>query len=49
METFFVTKVSRRIFGENSVIADGWQGLLEMNFWLVGLTVSLLGDYIRAF
>ncbi len=24
METFFVTKVSHRIFGENSVIADGW-------------------------
>lgn len=49
METFFVTKVSQQIFGENSVIADGWQGLLDLNFYLAGLIVSFLGDYIRAF
>jgi hypothetical protein len=46
METFFVTKVSHRIFGENSVVADGWKGLQDSDFGLAGLIVSLLGGSI---
>jgi hypothetical protein len=46
METFFVTKVSHRIFGENSVVADGWLGILDLDFGLVGLIVRFLGYYL---